>query len=419
MGRFKNSDYKNLAENIFYLSIVNFVNYFLPLLTVPYLLRTLGLEQFGIVTFASVVMVYFSLLVDYGFNLSGTRQVAVLVGDRNGLNIIFNTIMAVKIIFLIFSFLILLIILNLNIFDVDIYLYVFSFSVVVGQTLFPVWFLQGLQDMKYISMLNGIAKILFTIGTFVLIKNKDDYLLVPLLNSLAAILVGILSIHLIRKKYGIKFYFTSCIDIKLQLKEGWSVFISSISINLYTSSSILILGMFANNYTVGCFAAADKIIQAIKGIMTPVSQALYPYMSNKFSVDSRSAIRTLKFIFIPLLVISFMGCLFVNIFADNIIKIVIGDLNQLTVTLLKIMSFIPFFVLVSNFFGIQVLLSSGFSKIFSRNLILSALIGVVCGFAFVPIWGAYASSYLLIIIEIFVAILMIISVTKNVHLREC
>lgn len=80
------SDYKVLLENFFSLSALQIVGYILPLITIPYLVRVLGVDKYGLVSFATAFLVYFQILTDYGFNLSATKEISVHRDDQTKLS---------------------------------------------------------------------------------------------------------------------------------------------------------------------------------------------------------------------------------------------------------------------------------------------------------------------------------------------
>jgi len=120
------------------------------------------------------------------------------------------------------------------------------------------------------------------------VKDAADYIYVPLLNSLGYIFAGIISLCFLFIGFKIKFKIPTVGEIKAQLGDGWHVFISTVAVSLYTTSNSFILGLFTNNITVGYYSAAEKLIMAANGLLNPISQTIYPYISNMV-VNSREA----------------------------------------------------------------------------------------------------------------------------------
>ncbi|AHI29133.1 flippase [Marinobacter similis] len=398
---------RTLTSNIFSLGILQGANYLLPLLTIPYLVRVLGPEYFGLVAFATATIGYFSIITDYGFNLSATRLISIHRNNQVKINQIFNAVMQIKAFLMLLSFVFLLILIRtFEKFSDHWELYLLTFGVVLGQVLFPVWLFQGMERMKYIAYVNIAAKAFFTVFIFLFVRNKDDILFVPTLTSLGFIVAGVWSLHVARREFGISFAPQSWREIRFQLIDGWHVFISSISISLYTISTTFILGIFTNNIIVGYFSAADKIIQAVKGIYKPFSQAIFPLISKKIQSDRQEGLffahNFAKLAGGAMLIMS----LALFSMAEIIVNLLLGEQYQQSVALLKIMAFLPFIVTMSNIYGVQIMLNLGYKKAFTRILIIAALVGVMLSLILVPVYEDIGTSVTLLIVESMVTIFM-------------
>mgnify|MGYP003577024793 FL=1 len=160
------------------------------------------------------------------------------------------------------------------------YIFIFSYGSVLGQVLFPIWFFQGVEEMKVISILNILSKILFTLAIFLFIKKEEDFYLVPIFSSLGFILIGLIATIIVKIKYDVRFIFQKQAILLKYLNEGWHLFLSNISVTLYTTATITFLGFYTNNTIVGYYSVADKVISAIRGVISPISQVLFPFLCN-------------------------------------------------------------------------------------------------------------------------------------------
>ena len=129
---------KRFLKNFFSLAILQGLNYILPLLTLPYLIRVLGAEKFGLLAFATAIIGYFIVLTDYGFNFTATREVSLNIENNEKLNEIFSSVMIIKfMLFIISLFLLTILVIAFEKFNADPLLYYLTFGTVFGQILFP------------------------------------------------------------------------------------------------------------------------------------------------------------------------------------------------------------------------------------------------------------------------------------------
>lgn len=394
-------------SNIVSLLVLQGANYLLPLLTIPYLVRVLGPEYYGLVAFAAATTTYFTLITDYGFNLSATKQVSIHRLDREKIKKIYSSVMMVRFILLVASFFLFLsMVFIFDKFRTDYDIYLVSFLVVIGQFLFPVWLFQGLEVMKFIAILNILAKSIFTAFVFLLVTDDGDYLLVPFLTAAGSIMAGIIAQLLVIYHLKVRFSFPVWGDVKEQFVDGWHIFSSSISISMYTASTTFVLGIFTNNQVVGFYSAAEKITQALKGLYQPVSQAMYPIVSSRMAVSRKSGIAFVQKLSNILAAFMFIICSMLFIFSEEVVIIILGDMYIESVPILRIMAYLPFVIVLSNMYGVQVMVNVGMKVQFSRILMTAAVLGLSLSIITVPTYGATASASVSLLTEIFVTLCM-------------
>jgi polysaccharide transporter, PST family len=231
---------------------------------------------------------YFETLTDYGFDLTATRQISIHRNNREKVESIYSSVLTIKAMLTGLSFIILsIIVFTFQKFSEFFFIYYLTFGRVIGKSLFPVWFFQGMEKMVITTYLNLISKVLFTVAIFVFIRNEEDFLLVPLFNSMGFIVAGIIAMLQIRFGFGVRIALPSRATIVDQFKDGWHIFLSRVYVNIYTTTNTFLLGILTNNIMVGYYSVASKIIEAIGNIFIPANNALFPYMSKLFHDNAR------------------------------------------------------------------------------------------------------------------------------------
>lgn len=405
---------KVLLENFFSLSFLQVANYIFPLITLPYLVRVLKPEKYGLVAFANAFIGYFMILTDYGFHLSAPREISINRNDTQKLSEIFSSIMIIKLFLFIVSFFVMSAIIFLfEKFRNDWILYYLTFGMVLGHIMFPTWFFQGIENMKFITMLNLLAKLIFTISIFIFVRKQMDYFLVPLLNSLGFITAGIISLYIVFKNFKINFIIPTKQQIIHQLKEGWHIFVSTVAISLYTTSNTFILGLFTNNTIVGYYSAAEKLIRVFQSLLTPVSQTVYPHISKLAKESKETAIRFIKKLTVIVGSSSFVISTIIFVFASLIVKIILGDQYFESIKILRIFALLPFIIGLSNVFGIQTMLPLNYKNAFSNILISASLINICMALILTPLYKHIGMSISVLLTEIFVTLSMFIYLCKR------
>ena len=376
----QNKDGKVLAQNFAYLSLLQIAGYVFPLITMPYLARVIGVDGFGKIAFASAVMVWVQTIADWGFNFTATRDVAQNREDPQKVSEIFSNVLWARcaLMFLSFLFLMLLIIVFPK-FRENVNILLVSFLLVPGHILFPDWFFQAMERMKYITILNVVSKFIFTVAVFVFIKDKGDYILQPLLVSLGYLVSGLIALYYILVRWRVKLIRPSMKNIWQTIKHSTDVFLNNLMPNLYNSFSTVLLGVFGGDVANGKLDAGTKFVNIAQQFMSVLSRAFFPFLSRRLdkhyiyariNIALSLCLSALLFLFAPLIIDVF----FTEEFADSVI-------------VLRIMSFSIFFLALSNIYGTNYMIIAGYERQLRNTTAIVSIIGFASSFPLIYYWG--------------------------------
>jgi len=393
---------KSLVESFFSLSILNGLNVILPLITLPYILRVIGPANYGIYAFVSVLIQYCMLLNTYGFNFSATKQVSQYRHDEKELSRIYSAVIICRLLlaFVAFIFLFGLSVLFISS-KTELIMLFWGIGMVIGDTFVPIWLFQGVEKMRYLTFVNVLSKVVFTILIFVFIHKANDYKYIIMLNSLGYITAGLLSTILVIKNFKITFIVPKFKELIFQFKEGSALFGSTIGVELYRNANIFILRFFVNDAAVGIYAAAEKVIKGVQMIISPVVQALFPHLSLKFNQQSlKDNLSTMKKIIIRFSPIVFVIFIFTFIFAPWLSALLCGNYYQSAVKLIRIMSPIIFIGGLNYVLGIVGLVNLNQQNYFFKSVLFSGVVSVTFVLLTVNIYGSAAAAWAMTLSEI-------------------
>ena len=399
----KLKQHRKIIENFSYLSVLQILSLITPLITYPYLVKTLGEVMYGTVVFAQAVVTYFNILVVFGFNFTAAKEVIIHRDNPKKLSEIISAVTIIKTLFLILS----LLLISCYMFytsKMDYSLYYLSFWICINEILFPTWFFQGIEEMKYITFINFGIRILFIGMIFVFIKSPEDYLFFPLLNGIGSLLAGIISFSLLYGKYKLQLIKVPLKRLIEYVKSSYHLFISNVSIQIYVNANKIIIGHFLGMREVTYYDLAEKITNMGKIPQSMISQVLYPKISlEKNSVFLRKVLKgsILMNVFLYLIVFLFSNQI-VAYFGGN--EIVLRILF-LTVPIIGI----------SNVLMVLTLLPFGYNKAFTKIVFLSAffyslIILILYGFDEISLYTLTATN---VLVELIVSIIAFIYTRKN------
>ena len=409
-------DNSHEVKDVLYLVILQGLTYVVPLLVLPYLMETLGPEKYGYIGFSVAAIQYMMLIVDFGFNQSATKRIALAKDNQEELNKIFSATVYAKLFLLTICFAIVVALSFVPQFKVYSSTLYVMFLTVVGQAFLFVFLFQGLGQIKWISIINAIAKISILPFTFLIVKHEDDYLLAALIQSMVSVVAAVNSLIMVYKKHWVKLLPINTALIKNEIKESFPLFISTAATSMYTALFAIILGYISNPYEVGIYTSSDRLIRALcYMLMVPVLQVFYPYISRLAVTNKEDAIQ----LFNKLLIFSFASMSIFSILTffggPYAISFLREDFKDSGI-ILQIMSILPVAIGIGGVAGQFGLLAIGGQKekIIFRNIYVIAAVVALISVTILSIYlGAEGAAIAIVIVESMVCVLMCIYALKT------
>lgn len=378
-------DGKTLANNFSYLMLLKIASYVFPLITIPYLAKTIGVEGFGKIAFAAAIIVWFQTIADWGFNYTATRDVARNRDDLAKVSIIFSNTLWARILLMFVSFLVLIgMIYLVPYFKEYKQILLVTFLLIPGNILFPDWFFQAMERMKYITIFNLVSKALLTILVFVFIKEKSDYILQPLLISLGYLMSGICAMYIILVRWKVKIYPPNLYNMLKAIKGSTDVFINNLLPNFYKSFSNILLGVYSGSIANGLFDAGNKFSEISQQFMTLISRVFFPYLSRKSNNHDLYAKLNL-IISMTFFIILFTG-------SPLIIKTFYTEEFYEAIPILRILSFSIIFSSLTLTYGTNYMIIKGHEKELRNITLITSIIGFLISFPLIYHYGAIGAA---------------------------
>lgn len=414
------SEVREIIKNSFYLYLVQGLNFLLPLITLPYLLSTLSTDSFGKYSFAFAFSQFIILFVDFGFNLSATKKIAENYLNKKLVKDIFWRVNFIKIFFLIFSFILTIVL--IQIFD-KIFFYregiLVSYIMVLGTAIFPIWWFQGLNKMKILSVISAISKLLTYPLIFIFVKSSNDSNYAIFFQSLSIFSAGLLSIL-----YIIKYHNNYFINIQigenlkdyfLEIKDAWPIFLSNSSISLYTNSLTLLLGFFSTTFNVGLFGAMERIVRVICfGILGPVNQACFPILVRAKKENFEKAKKIFQIVLLTIIIILLIVFVLFILFENYILINFMKGYNDVKVLLFVFMLMI-FPIAIGGVLGQLGLLGLGnefHKKIFSKIYIIIGIISIPISLIMIKLYEVKGAMISMMTVETLIFIVLLYYIKK-------
>lgn len=391
-----------VVQNALALYSVQFAEYVLPMLTMPYLARILQPAGWGMVVYAQNFSNWIGLVLEYGFGYTATREIARSRERPESHADVVAGVAGANILLLLPAIGIAIVVQ----FTVPFfrehpgYLWLaVALAAVTGMR--PFWYFQGIEAMKFPAWLNVFGRLFFTVGVFAFVRSQQGGWIVLALQAIGG---GLVTAIIGAKMYrAIAFHWPTIEKSVGALKTGWAIFLSRSAVSLYTFANTFILGLFVDSTGVAYYGSAERIVIIVLGLMGPLTQALYPRMSHLAATDrgqAASAIRT------ALLVFGAIGLLtgIALVAAAPWIILIFGHAYRPATNVLRVAALIVPLVAISNVLGLQWMLPFGMDREFNRISISAGVLNIVLAVILAPRFGPMGTAWSVVTTQAFVTV---------------
>lgn len=376
-----------VSRNAAGLYMIQFSNFVIPLLTLPYLSRVLGPEVFGQVVFFQSFALWFSIIIEYGFNLSATRDAARFRHELVALKRLVMQVQGAKVLLFLLS---LSVLPMLSLFvplirENPIYLLLsilqslsFGFS--------PFWYFQGTERLVRLVALEGMTKITAMPFVFAEVHRPEDGWKVLAVQSISGLFSTFLPTYWMHREIG--WTHLSFRDSVQLIREGWRMFILKSVQSIYTSANAFILGLFSEPMAVGYYSGGEKLYRAILSLSTPLLQSLYPRFSRFATVSDSQDSRLFGRVLLAIMGIGILITLVVYLSAPLLVSLVLGPDYGPAAQVLRILSLAIVMNMISTTFIMLRLLPKRLEKTASSLIISGSILNFILAALLAPVMGA-------------------------------
>lgn len=407
------SSKKRFIRNLASTTVFQASGYILAMINVPYLTRMLGVADYGVLAFVISINAYLYLIIDWGFSLGSTRDIAQARGDVPTIQRIFWQTMTAKAMLSVCATLILFGVICLHRVPSPIYLLLPGLLNILGAIFSVDWLVQGMERMGLFTLYSVGARSLVVLLTFIMVHGPQDTWIACALQGMGAIFASFAGFIITCRFLDVGRPHFAIRAAARQILEYRHYFLSQSSWIAYSTAAPLFLTLAAGSTAVGLFAGADRIARVAMAMIIPLSMVMYPRM-NALLARSREAAAAMAGPFLALQIVFSLVLTALFFFASvPIVTLVLGARFSGAAGVLRWLSLLPLLTGIAGTLSRQFLIPLGWSREVSRITLICTAIYLVLLAAFCRSMGAEGAAIALIITECLLSIAFMMFLYKK------
>lgn len=399
--------------NFFSLGLLKTTDAVILLFLIPVIISRVGIAHFGMIAFAQVGLNYGRAIVDYGFNITGVRQISLAQREGKQLSGIFFQVLYSKAVLAILFILTLVLLVNTVPFlQSKAVVFYWGIPFVVGHVFFSDWFFIGLQKSHLLAIANLLVKCLYAISILLWVQESGDFIYVLALQGGAAIFIGFMVLAYIIRNFKLKLEWPNPQHIWHYLRSDFRLLGTNLAIEINSSYSLVILNILLGDVITGYFNVMYKLVQPLRFLLAIFSQTIFPIICEKTKDGWKAVRHYIKHSFLLFAAFPLLGILLLWLFGEPVFAYFAGTVNKSLVHSLRLYLLVPVAIL-SNIPAYQVLLAYEFKSAYTSIYVLGLLGNLFLAYGMTLHWGLNGLIGAIIVVELFISLGLYVMMWKN------
>ena len=404
----------SLKSNFIYSSILTLSKYVFPLIVYPYVSRTLGLSNIGIVNFVDNLINYFVFISMMGISTVGVREIAAVRGDKRQLSKTFMSLLSLTVIATVIAIVALWISIYTvpKLFPYRELLYVGLVKLVFNLLLME-WFFMGMENFRYITNRTLLIRCLYVVCVFIFVKEASDYVVYYILTVSTVVANALINLIYSRRFVN---YSMKAIDLRPYYKPFLIMGVYILLTNVYTYLNPVWLGFVTNTDEVGYFTTVTKLHNILMAFLLSFANILFPRVSKLLAEGKEKEFwEKINMSFEAIFLFAFPTIVFMLTAGPELLHLLVGDGFEGSYLPLRIIAPLTLVIGIEQILIIQILLAMHQDTAVLRNSAVGAAVAMLLNVMITPSMGAPGSAIVWVAAECVIMLLSIYDSYRKFH----
>lgn len=368
---FLRGGHRAFYKNTLWQYLLQAIKYIFPLLLIPYLTRVLEPDGYAVYAYVVSFMSFAQTFIDFGFNLSGTKEAAVA---KNGeeLGLIAGGITQARLLLSLAAGLMCLLVGSfIPILRANIIYAVLAFIAVCGRSLAPDFIFQGKEEMAPLTIRYLVSKTTSTVLTLLIVDSSSDLCWIPVLDIFASLIALAWSFAAANRLFGVRLSWMNPPGVLKELSCSGYYCLSNMASTAFSGIITLLIGIaITDTAQISYWSLAMTAVNAVQALYSPIINSLYPHMvaGGDFGFAKKLIVISVPFI---------VAGTVLFIFLSRVIVFILGGPEYLEgAYILRLVSPVLVFSFYGMMLGWPVLGAMGRVKELTRTTVVSSLASV-------------------------------------------
>lgn len=408
----------SLKKNTFLSALKTCSGILLPLITYPYVSRTLGVDALGRIQYVQSIVSYLMLIGAFGFQSYAIREGTKVREDYAKLNAFGQQIHTINAFAVGLAYLI-MVVLILFVPTMKSYaplLMIQSLSVLF-YSISTEWVNNAYEDFVFVTYRTIAIQIVLFALTFLLIRSSADIYTYAWILTSSYILTGIMNRLYCRKRFRLRLT-TDLASLKQHLLPAAQVFLAQVSTTVYHNTDKTMLGLMCGDYAVGIYAVAVKAYEVIKQLFLAIFLVLIPRLSSLVQEGKMEECRKVQETTLKMLLL-FVPSLSMGIYvlAKPAVLFLGGEAYLEAESTLKILAVALMFSAFSAYASQVLAIPAGRYKLIAAASSTATIFNIAANAVLIPIMGTDGAALTTLVSEVLVTVIIWVVIKPNFSIK--